>query len=292
MRCSWIARLVVLQCAAVLALSAQQRGPSPGAPLCEGGGAPIVDTIVAPITILAGTAWNRHAYTVEERQRILFIADAIRQRFAPPASLGTTTLLGEQFQRASGGTMSYHSAVGGKLVLVLKSNGRLRTKFWQVQPFSAPFATALAQAVIAADSAHDFEGVPPSPNTGGFDDTLVVQVRSAPSGPSPEELTLMRAQLMSYRLDDFPRRLKAGTMHYPPNLGNAGVENQGEMQVVIGSNGRAVMPASQITRLDWRDFINTMRGAVEESTYEPATSGGCKVPAIVIASFTFLKEKP
>ncbi len=37
------------------------------------------------------------------------------------------------------------------------------------------------------------------------------------------------------------------------------------MQVVVGSDGNAIMGASQITRLEWRDFVSTIRRAVKGS---------------------------
>ena len=269
---------------------AQAVAASPGAPLCPEGREPRVDTNAVTVVINAGSAWNRRVYSDDDRRRILFYADAIRQRFVTPATLGTVPLLFESGQQAWGGATSMHSAVGGKLVLVVKSNGRLREAFWQVLPLSRSFSAAVYMAAIAADTLHDFDGIP-GPEGSRGDDTLVVQLRSVPYEPESGELPLMRASLMRYIAESPVRLLKRGPLYYPTNAGESGVGNEGEMQVIIGSDGRAVMAASQITRLDWRDFVNSMRGAISKSIYQPAMSNGCAVPAVSIERFTFTVDK-
>lgn len=277
-------RQLLLAAVVSSAAAAQAVAVSPLAPRCPEGREPRVDTSTVIVVVNAGTAWNRRMYTEADRMRILFYADAIRQRFVAPASLGVVPVLYESGLRAWGGETSPHSAVGGKLVLVVKSNGRIREVFWQVLPLSRAFSTAVYDAAIAA--ARDFDGMPGAEGARG-DDTLVVQMRSVEAEPNTAELPLMRASLMRYIANSPVATLKQGSLYYPANAGDAGVTNEGEMQVIVGSDGRAVMAASQITRIDWRDFVNTMRGAVSKSTYQPATSNGCAVPAVSIERFSF-----
>jgi hypothetical protein len=280
-----LAASVFLGCGTLL--GAQKKGaPGTTAPICPDGRAPAVDSETVTVTVNPGTAWNRRQYTEAERTLILNYADAIRQRFVPPPSLGAVPILAEWPQMAWGGEPTRHSAVSGKLVLVVKPNGRLREAFWQVLPFSAPLASAFYKAAIAADTAHDFEGMPMT-EPRAMDDTLVVQVRTTESPTEGKDLPLMRVRLATYVPEAPTRVLKQGDFYYPMNAGDAGVANEGEMQVLVGSDGKAIMPASQITRIEWRDFISTMRRAVEGSVYQPATSNGCAVPSIIIQPFTF-----
>ena len=159
-------------------------------------------------------------------------------------------------------------------MLIVKPNGRLRAAFWQELPFSTPLASAFHAATIAADTAHDFEGMPIS-EPRNVDDTLVVQLRTTEVPTEGRDLPVMRVKLASYAPDTCPRVLKPGALYCPMGAGSSGVSNEGEMQVLVGSNRGAIMPASQITRIKFRDFITTMRCAVEGSVYEPATSNGC-----------------
>jgi hypothetical protein len=282
---------MVALAASAPAAGAQSNSTQPAAPICGAGQTPQIDTEVVTVVINPGTAWNRRKYTDADRGRILFYADAIRQRFVQPASLGVTPTLAEPLYEAWGGELSRHSAVGGKLVLVVKSNGRLREAFWQVLPLSAPFARALYAAAITADTARDFDNIPGGSGS-HMDDTLVVQTRTVASDLPANALPLMRAQLTSYAMETQATTIKKGGLYYPINASDAGVENEGEMQVIVGSDGKAVMPWSQITRLDWRDFVSTMRRAVAESQFAPARSGGCAVPSVMIHSFKFSAQRP
>jgi hypothetical protein len=277
-----LALLTVGAAHAVLA----QRSDSPGTPICPAGASPAVEKRVYTVVAQSALGWAKRAYTDAERQRILFFADAIRQRFVAPSDLGARPILAESMQRGWGATDSPHSTVGGMLVLIVKSNGRIRDQFWQVMPFSAPFSQAVRAAVVAADTSKDFEGIPGHVNTRG-DDTLVVQLRALRGDASAGELPLMRAELSSYDIQSLPSVTKPGQLYYPVNAGDQGVENQGEMQVLVGSNGRAVMQSSQVTRIDYRDFLSTMRRAIEGTEFEPPTSNGCKVPFIWVQRFNF-----
>ncbi len=285
-RCvSWLLGICVLTPPSTK-LGAQSTVAVGGAPICPAGRAPSTDSAIVTVTVNAGTAWNSRKYSDTERQLILNYADAIRQHFVMPKSLGAVPTLAEWTHVAWGSEPTHYSAVSGRLVLVVKPNGRLREAFWQEVPFSTPLATAFYRATIEADTAHDFEGMPVA-EARTVDDTLVVQLRTT-ENPSPAtDLPLMRAQVVSYIAATPPTVLKRGPLYYPTSLTYSRVTNEGEMQVVVGSDGRAIMPASQITRLEWRDFVSTMRRAVEGSVYHPATSNGCAVPSVIVQPFSF-----
>ena len=63
------------------------------------------------------------------------------------------------------------------------------------------------------------------------------------------------------------------------------------MQVVVGADGKPVMSLAQVTRIEWRDFLSTMRRAVGGTLFEPARSGGCIVPAMFVNSFDFTIQR-
>jgi hypothetical protein len=286
---TWPQRASTTLCVAVLLAApaaAQQNPPLPTDPICPAGAAPQVDADVFTVVAASATHWNRHEYTAEEKARILFHADAIRQRFVQPPALGDVPLVAESNIAAWGGAPIRHSAVGGKLVLVMKSNGRLRTSFWQLLPFSHPFAIALSNAVATADAAKDFEGIPAVPGTRG-DDTLVVQIYTTSNPPEAHELPLMRAELRTYIPEQRLSIKKRGGLYYPDGAAYSGVENKGEMQVLVGSDGKPIMTSAQVTRIEWRDFLSTMRRAIEGTVFEPARSGGCAVPSLTVQSFNF-----
>jgi hypothetical protein len=272
-------------------LAAQRATVAPSEPICPAGQKPLVDTSTVTVVVNAGTAWNRRQFVEADRTRILYYADAIRQRFVAPPSLGALPVLAEWTHMSWGGEPSRYSAVGGKIVLVVKPNGRLRQAFWQVLPFSTPLARAFYLATVVADTSHDFEGIPGDENR-QVDDTLVIQLRSADRASETGALPLMRAQLVSYLPDTPASVIKRGDLYYPLDAERSKVENEGEMQVLIGTDGKAVMNMTQITRIDWRDFITPMRRAVEGTIYQPAMSNGCAVPSIYIQPFKFGLIRP
>jgi len=259
---------------------------SPLAPVCPAGASPVVTEGEYPVVIQAGTAWNRHEYDAAERSRILYHADAIRQHFTPPPSLGDVPLIGESAIGSWGGARSAHSAVGGKIVLVMKPDGRLRTTFWQVLPFSKTFAIAVTNAAMAADTSGDFLGIPRAGEARG-DDTLVVQLRTALEPPAADELPLMRVRLSRYVLEAPSRVTKRGGLYYPDGASYSHVENKGEVLALVGSDGKPVMSATQVTRIEWRDFLSTMTRSIEGTEFDPARSGGCAVPSLSVHVFDF-----
>ncbi len=271
-------------------VAAQRVAPSPLAPVCPDGAQPVVLEGDYPVVMRAGTHWNRHEYSTEERTRVLFHADAIRQHFTPPPTLGNVPVLAESWVRAWGGAPSLHSAVSAKLVLVMKADGHLRTTFWQMAPFSSALSDALTAAVRAADKAGDFEGIMRPATTRG-DDTLVVQLRSITAVPEAEELPLMRARLSRYVVDSPPSVIKAGGLYYPDGAAYFNIENRGEVIALVGSDGRAIRSGTQVSRIEWRDFLSTMTRAVETTVYAPARSGGCAVPSLFRHSFDFTLQR-
>ena len=221
---------------------------------------------------------------------MLFHADAIRQHFVAPVTLGRVPLLAESPDAGWGGARSDHSAVGGKLVLVLRPNGRLRETYWQLLPASERFAFAIALAVQAADSAGEFATIPPRGNAGGWD-TVVVQLRSTIAPPAADELSLMRVRLPRYVSDVPARRTSESPLFFPMHSDGGMVENEGEMVVVVGNDGRADMSRTQVTRIEAPNFLGLMQRLVAAATYEPAVSGGCLVPSVVIERFKLSSDR-
>jgi hypothetical protein len=273
----------------LIALPAAAQTPAnPYAPICPAGSRANVDSLDAYVTIGAGTAFNEHTYSPAARKNILFYADAIRQRFVPPSSLGAVPLLAEVPMTSWGGYESQHSAVGARLVIVVKGNGRLRDKYWQLAPQSRPLANALVAAVVAADTSHDFEGVPRALESDG-DDTVVVQIRAV-DRPGSNDLPMMRVRLATIVPDTPALRTKKGGLFYPSNAGNAGLEALAEVEYHVGADGKVIMPSVQFTRLNWRDFVRPVEGALRASEYAPASSGGCAIPIRMRGTFTFTNE--
>jgi len=274
-------------------LSLRGQAPPPGggyAPNCASSSRPAIDSTPATVTISAGVAWNAHLFAPTERARMQFHADAIRQHFTPPASLGSLPLLAESPDGGWGGARTDHSAVAGKLVLVLKQNGRLREAFWQLLPGSASFAAAVFTAASAADVAGEFASIPRG-DVRRTDDTVVVQVRSTVAPPAADELPLMRVRVPRYVSKVPARRTSESSLFFPMHSDGGMVENEGEMVVVVGSDGRADMSRTQVTRIEAPNFLALMQRVVAAATYEPAVSGGCLVPSVVIERFKLTSDR-
>lgn len=257
-----------------------------GAPLaavCPSGGRPTVDSAVTTILIGAGRAWNQREFTEAERRNLLFVADAIRSRFVAPSSLGALVPLAETSDAGWGGDRSDHVAVTARLVLVLRRNGRLRDLFWQLSPRSASLAAALAAAARKADIAGELA----APRSGGSaeDDTVVVQIFSRQDSIPAGALPLMRARLPRYVASLAPVRTTESPLYFPMYSRDGMIENDAEMYVTVGSDGKVVASETQVTRLELPLFLSIMQRTVGAATYEPAMSGGCRVPSVVIERF-------
>lgn len=99
---------------------------------------------------------------------------------------------------------------------------------------------------------------------------------------------LMRARVPGYRGETLAMVSKPGRLEYLPSAGRQRVGTRGEVRCVVGTDGRAVAAYTQVTRAGWRDFIQPMRKAIVGTEFIPATSGGCKVPALARQRFSFV----
>lgn len=262
-----------------------QSAANPFQPVCPAGATPRLVQTTALVAIDAATRWGTRTYDAARQRITLFYADAIRQHFTPPPSLGALPPFGEQVvDDSTRQTPDGHTAVAGRLVLIAKRDGRLRTVFWLDSPLAAAFTDSVFAAVRTADVAHDFEGLPRLSDRG--DDTLVVELRAVPVA-SAVQLPLMKVQLSAYALDTPAMVTKAAHVDYPERAGRAGIGTDARVRFVIGSDGRPVRETLQVTQVDYADFIKPMQQLVEWSQYAPATSRRCAVPTVVVQPFTF-----
>ena len=267
-----------------------QSGRSPAlAPRCPAGQRPVRAEEEHVIGVRAATAWNRHVYTAEERERVGRHAEALRRHFVAPKTLGDVPILAEAWIPVYGGAPTLHSAVGGRLVLITAPSGALRTTFWQLPPFSESFATSVVRAAEAAGKAGAFRDIPRVEGS-TFNDTLVVQVRSIADAVGPDEFALMRARLPRYEMTAPPREVEKGRFVRPTNVMYAPGENYGEMVVLVGSGGQVVHAGSHVSRVERPGFSETMRRYIETASYVPARSGKCSVPALYLHAFDFATD--
>lgn len=271
------------------AAAAQSTGHNPAAPVCAEGSQPETRSETVVLEITAGVKWKERHFTDAGQRTILYYADAIRKHFTPPSSLGAIPTVAEMDRTDPGDVEGASSILGGRLVLIARPNGRVREMFWEELPMATPVARAVFAAAAAADSAHEFEGMPRIGDAG--DDTIVVRIQ-ARRDADDAVLPLMRATVSSYIADQAPQVLKAANLVFPTSAGRAGVGSPGRARFVIGSDGKAIMSTLQITRVDWRDFIPAMTKWVERTTFSAAMSRGCAVPALVAQEFGFTVNRP
>ncbi len=287
MRSIFVGTLVLVL--GIVPLGAQAADPSPTLnpfqPVCPAGASPRLVQTTALVAIDAATRWGEREYDAAHQRTALFYADAIRQHFTPPPSLGALPPFGEQVvEDSTRQPPDGHTAVAGRLVLIAKRDGRLRTTFWLDSPLAATFTGSVFAAAQAADAAHDFEGLPRISDRG--DDTLVVQLRAVPLATTVQ-LPLMKVQLSAYALDSPAMLKKAAHVDYPERAGRSGIGTDAWVRFVIGSDGRPSAETFQVTQVDYSDFITPMRQLVMWSEYAPATSGRCAVPTVVVQPFRF-----
>lgn len=263
----------------------KQSAANPFQPVCPAGATPRLVQTTALVAIDAAARWGERQYDATHQRTALFYADAIRQHFTPPPSLGALPPFGEQvIDDSSRQAPDGHTAVAGRLVLIAKPDGRLRSVFWLDSPLAASFTDSVYAAVQAADAAHDFEGIPRVAKRG--DDTVVVELRAVPVA-STVQLPMMKVQLSAFVLDTPAMVVKQAHVEYPERAGRAGVGTDALVRFVIGSDGRPVPETLQVTRVDYADFIKPMQQLVAWTEYAPATSGRCAVPTVVVQPFTF-----
>lgn len=286
------ARVVRRTLALVASLVCANRAHGQAAPAdpllaaCPAGASPRIDTTQVLVAIDAATAWQDSSYTDAQRHQIRFYADAIARHFTPPATLGDIPVLVDlPAYYEDGADDGGRSALGGRLVLIVRRDGRLKMMAWEYAPLATPLALAVVQAAQQADSAGDFDGIMRA-NDAAPEDTLALDIRSRLEG-EPAPFPLMRARLPGYRGETLVMLVKRGQLVYPTAAANQHVGTRGEVRFVVGTDGRAVPSLIQVTRAGYRDFVPPMRRAILGSTFQPATSGGCNVPALVRQRFSF-----
>ena len=284
-RVSWIGAGAVIIAAVTARIDAQVQPVDPLLPSCPPGRSPLIDTTVVIVGLAPARAYLDSAYSDEQRLQISFYADAIARKFVAPPTLGNIpTLVDLPAYYADGEDDGSRSVLGGRLILIVKRNGRV-TLAWEYFPLAIPLAQAVIRAAQVADSAGDFDGIM-RPQDKKSDDTLAIDIRSRLEG-DPPPFPLMRASVPGYRGQTLVMVSKAGRLVYPRTASRLGVETQGEVRFVVGTDGRAVPEYTQVTRAGWRDFVEPMRKAINTTEFVPATSGGCSVPALARQRFGF-----
>jgi hypothetical protein len=288
-----IFRRTALLTAAIATLLRAQDGYTP---ICPAGKAPVVDTANVVYELSTATRYNGRSFTPEQLQQTMFYADAIRQRFVAPSSLGFMPVLAHASEHASEKrrkelddppetdfVLQYNEIA--RLLLVIRKDGRLKLAAWESQPRSVALANAIYAATQLAEAEHDFDGIP-APSTGSNSDTLVVVIRENAT-PNVASLALMRVQYPYYRDSEMADLVKTGVLTYPTTAAQAGVEIDGEVSYIIGSDGKAIEESMQVVRSRFRDFITPMMRAVMTSAYRPAMNNGCAVPMLIVQPFAF-----
>ncbi len=254
-------------------------------PSCPVGRTPLIDTTQVVVVLEPARAFLDSAYSDAQRLQISYYADAIARRFVPPESLGEIpTLVDLPAYYTDGEDDGSRSVLGGRLVLIVTRRGRV-TLAWEYHPLARPLAQAVVRAAQLADSAGDFEGIM-RPDDKKSDDTLAIDVRSRLEEGTPQ-FPLMRARVAGYRGQTLAMVSKAGRLEYPQSAARQRVGTKGEVRFVVGTDGHAVAAYTQVTRAGWRDFVQPMRKAIIGTEFIPATSGGCKVPALARQRFSF-----
>jgi hypothetical protein len=253
------------------------------APQCDAGATPKLDTATVTVGLWPAERWKDNKYGDKQQLRMRYYADAIRQYFVAPPSLGELPLLGEE-TAGKPNDEGMRSVIAAGLVLVVEPGGRTKTVAWGKRPLSDQLAAALAAAVTAADTAGAFDGIP---RESRVNDTLLLTVGSRRGDLPAGGVPLLRARVEGYVVDRPPMTLKMATPEYPENARRNFAGNKGVLSVIIGSGGRAYMPSFHLTRTDFADFELPMRVAVAESSFEAAHSGGCRVPQLVQQPFEF-----
>jgi Gram-negative bacterial TonB protein C-terminal len=268
------------------AIAQQVPAVDPLQPVCPAGRSPRIDTTQVIVGLEPAKSYLDSAYTDDQHRQMSFYADAIARRFVAPPTLGSVpTLVDLPAYYAEGSDDGGRSVLSGRLILIVKRNGRLKTLAWEYFPMAQPLERAIVRAAQAADSAGDFDDIM-RPDNKRTDDTLAIDIRSLPETSSPP-FPLMRVRLPGYRGETLATTQKVGKLEYPRSAERMNVGTKGEVRFIVGSDGHAVVAYTQVTRAGWRDFVEPMRKAVASSVYTPATSGGCSVPAWVRQQFTY-----
>jgi hypothetical protein len=276
--------LVTLLSPAALAAQLRPDEARQFVPQCDSLHRPVMDSSQMIVALDAGRKWKDVEYTEAQRGTIRFYADAIRQHFRAPESLGDLPIIGEAKDSITG-RISGSASLRGSLVVVMKESGGVRDLLWASVPLSISLANAVQRAAEVARAAGDFDGVPRLSDSKG-DDTVAVEL-DAFVDSARARLPLMRVAMVSYATDSGAMARSLNTVQFPPSALRAGVGTEAEVQFAVGTDGRAVPSTIQVTRTDWRDFVAPLRDGIQAATFIPARSGGCAVPTIVRQSFDF-----
>jgi hypothetical protein len=253
------------------------------APVCDSLHRPVMDSSQMIVTLEAGRKWKDIEYTDAQRNTIRFYADAIRQHFHPPESLGNLPIVGEV--KDGKGSIVMSSALSGSIIVVTRANGGVRDVMWQATPLSIRLANAISAAIQDARLAGDLDGIPRL-NDSSADDTVVVDLWALKDS-SRAEFPLMRIGIVSYVVDITATARNDRAPRFPPSASRAGVGTKAEVQFAIGADGKAVQSTIQVTRTDWRDFVAPLRDGIQAAGFIPARSGRCSVPTIDRQPFNF-----
>lgn len=285
-----IALLLTLAAMSAPALRAQL--PAGFEPICAEGQRPVINTTEVIVALKPADGFGDSTkYSPAQLTRIQYYINSIQQHFVAPPSLGALPTFSEGYVATPYESLSAPGgALQGRLVLVVKKDGRLRSQLWEYAPISNVWAITLKRAIAAADSAGDFEGII-RPDEPGVSDTLAIDVETTFTSASPQ-FPFMRVRIETYQTNQPAQVVKQGKSYYPAAARRAGAETDGMVMFVVGSDGRAVESLIQVVKARWIDFILPMRQMVATAVYAPARSGGCAVPAMVRQPISFALQRP
>lgn len=223
---------------------------------------------------------------------VLWIADAIRAHFEPPAQLSVPV-----WARISGGigkpladsdTIVRVRTVGHGLddfiVLNLTPAGRLADRKVSVNTASPELNANLLRAILRADSLGAFTPLSDSLRRAGGRVRLRIvdhdsgHVRSVP---------LFRMTFAAIRADSGVRVLAGPQITFPRNALRVGVADSIVIGYVVGEDGRYMPGTVHVIRARFLDFIEAVERGLARARFRPALIEGCAVPSAVRQSFSF-----
>lgn len=78
---------------------------------------------------------------------------------------------------------------------------------------------------------------------------------------------------------------------YPDNARQQGIEDKLLVQFIVTEEGRADMSTVRFLRVGYQDFAAAVLQALPTFRFKPAEVGGCPVPQVVQAPFTFSLQR-
>jgi TonB family protein len=164
---------------------------------------------------------------------------------------------------------------------------------------------ALAQAIIAADSAG---GIPPLP-PGAYpaDLTLEISVGSRARAENSEDtlhlapvhagasrpVAVGYAHVERYRLDQ-PVAAMTSTQAVPcpPAARALSADGTVTMEFIVDETGKVDVDRAVLRSADHTDFAHAVAQALPRMRFRPARSGACRLPTVVRQSFVFRIRRP